>query len=107
MKDKSGNSILPLPVKLLYSAFVAVLVPYYLHVYGPTNFLYFCDIALLLTVVALWGEWSLPASACLIGILIPQLVWIADFLGSLLGHPVTGMTAYMFNTSFPLFTRGL
>lgn len=34
MEDKSGNGILPLPVKLLYSAFVALPVPYYLQVYG-------------------------------------------------------------------------
>ena len=28
-------------VKLAYTGFVCVLVPYYLHTYGPTNFLYF------------------------------------------------------------------
>ena len=36
----------PLVVKLGYSAFTAVLVPLYLHATGPTNFLYFCDVAL-------------------------------------------------------------
>ena len=30
----------PLWLKLVYSAFLAVLVPVYLHYYGPTNFLY-------------------------------------------------------------------
>ena len=43
---------IPLVVKLLYTAFVCVLVPIYWHLYGPTNFLYFCDVALLLTVPA-------------------------------------------------------
>lgn len=86
---------------------MAVLVPYYLHAYGPTNFLYFCDIALLLTLLALWREWSLPASAALVGILLPQLLWMVDFTGSLAGLPLTGMTAYMFNPDIPLFTRSL
>ncbi len=97
----------PLAVKLAYSVFLAVLIPYYWRSYGPTNFLYFCDVALLLTLPALWREWSLPASASLVGILLPQLFWMADFLASLTGHPLTGMTAYMFNPAIPLFTRGL
>lgn len=86
---------------------MAVLLPYYLHAYGPTNFLYFCDVALLLSLLALWREWSLPASAGLVGILLPQLLWMVDFIGSLAGLPLTGMTAYMFNPDIPLFTRGL
>lgn len=97
----------PLAVKLAYSLFLAVLLPYYWRSYGPTNFLYFCDVALLLTLPALWREWALPASAALVGILLPQLLWMADFLASLTGHPLTGMTAYMFNPAIPLFTRGL
>jgi hypothetical protein len=40
---------LPLALKLVYTAFMAVLVPVYWHYYGPTNFLYFCDVALFLT----------------------------------------------------------
>lgn len=47
---------IPLWVKLAYTAFVCVLVPYYLSAYGPTNFLYFCDVALLMTLAALWLE---------------------------------------------------
>src|SRR6185369_5342422 len=38
---------LPLWVKLGYTAFMVVLVPCYWHLYGPTNFLYFCDLSLL------------------------------------------------------------
>ncbi len=98
---------LPLLVKILYTAFVAVLVPYYWYAYGPTNFLYFCDTALLLTVVALWRENALLASACAVGILIPQAVWVVDFLGGILGAAPIGMTAYMFSAKLSLFTRGL
>src|SRR5262245_36904529 len=71
---------IPLLVKILYTAFVAVLVPAYWQRYGPTNFLYFCDVALLLTVPALWLEDALLASACLVGIFVPQLLWQIDFV---------------------------
>ena len=102
-----SSARIPLWTKLAYSAFVAVLVPYYLSAYGPTNFLYFCDMALLLTLVALWAESPLLASSCAVGILLPQAVWMLDFLGSVIGLPFTGMTAYMFQDSLPLFTRFL
>ncbi len=49
----------PLAVKLGFTAFMAVLVPVYWLNYGPTNFLYFCDVALFLTLAAVWTE-----SAC-------------------------------------------
>ena len=104
---KAASNRIPLLVKILYTAFVAVLVPYYWSAYGPTNFLYFCDTALLLTAVAVWLESPLLASACAIGILIPQAVWVVDFLGGVLGAAPIGMTAYMFNPKLSLFTRGL
>ena len=47
---------IPLWVKWLYTGFVAILVPYYLHCYGPTNFLYYCDVAVLMALVAVWRE---------------------------------------------------
>ena len=40
-----------LPLKVAYTAFMAVLIPVYWHYYGPTNFLYFCDVALILTLI--------------------------------------------------------
>ena len=98
---------IPLWVKLGYTAFVAVLVPYYLHAYGPTNFLYFCDVALLLTLVALWRESALLASMSAVGILLPQALWMTDFLCRCFGVPLTGMTDYMFDPQWPLVTRGL
>src|SRR5688572_14473932 len=90
---------IPTWVKIAYTAFVAVLVSYYLQAYGPTNFLYFCDVALLMGLVALWTEKSLWASVPTVGILFPQVLWCVDFLGGLIGWPITGMTNYMFNPS--------
>ena len=52
---------IPYSVKLLYSAFVAIVVPLYWVTYTPWNFLYFCDIALLVTAAAIWMESRRPA----------------------------------------------
>jgi hypothetical protein len=98
---------IPLGVKLGYSAFVAVLVPVYWRSYGPTNFLYFCDVALLLTLAGVWLESALLVSMCCVGILLPQLFWLADFLSHVLGFGLTGMTGYMFRPTLSLFTRAL
>ena len=106
-RTRADRGRIPLAVKLLYTAFVAVMVPYYLRCYGPTNFLYYCDVAVLMTLVAVWREDPLWASMPAVGILVPQAVWMVDFLGNLFGLHVLGMTAYMFQSTIPLFTRGL
>src|SRR3954471_16252212 len=98
---------LPPWLKLGYSAFMAVLVPVYWHYYGPTNFLYFCDIALFLTLAGIWLENPLLVSMCAVGILAPQVLWVADFLTNLFGMPLLGMTDYMFNAQSSRFLRGL
>ncbi|RZA04199.1 MAG: hypothetical protein EOP11_15600 [Proteobacteria bacterium] len=98
---------LPLAVKIAYSAFMAVMIPVYWYFYGPTNFLYFCDVALILTLVGVWRESALLISMCAVGIILPQMLWVVDFFGVLIGHPLTGMTAYMFNGASSLFLRGL
>lgn len=98
---------IPLWLKLLYTAFVGVLVPVYWRDYGPTNFLYFCDVAVFFTLVALWTESPLLASMPAVGILAPQLLWMVDFLGECVGLSLAGMTGYMFNEQIPLFTRCL
>src|SRR5205823_77681 len=97
----------PLWLKLAYFAFMAVLVPVYLYYYGPTNFLYFCDMASILTLIGIWIESPLLVSMCAVGILAPQAVWVVDFLANLVGLPLTGMTDYMFNPNTSLFLRAL
>jgi hypothetical protein len=76
--------------------------------YTPWNFLYFCDIALLVTLPALWLESPFLVSTQTVAILLPQTLWVIDFSARLLaGVGVVGMTAYMFNPGIPLFVRGL
>lgn len=96
-----------LAVKLAYTAFMAVLVPVYLRNYGPTNFLYFCDLALFLTLGGLWLDDPLLLSIAATGILIPQVYWLLDFIVRLVGGRASGMTDYMFDRRRSLLLRGL
>ena len=100
-------SRLPLAFKLAYTAFMAVLIPVYWYYYGPTNFLYFCDVALIISLIGIWLESPLLISMCAVGILIPQALWVVDFVAGVFGFSITGMTAYMFNANSSLFLRGL
>jgi hypothetical protein len=99
---------IPLAIKLAFTAFMAVLVPVYLNKYGPTNFLYFCDMALFITLAAVWLENRLLASMAAVGIILPQLLlWCGDFAAHLVGLKFIGMTDYMFDSHRSFFLRGL
>jgi hypothetical protein len=99
---------IPVLIKWSFTGFMAVLVPVYWSKYGPTNFLYFCDLALFLTLGAVWLENRLFASMAAVGIMLPQLVlWCGDFAAHLVGIKFIGMTDYMFDANRPLFLRGL
>jgi hypothetical protein len=98
---------LPLWLKISFSTFMAVLVPVYWVLYGATNFLYFCDIALFLMLIAVWKESRFLASMAAVGLLLPQALWIVDYLVVLAGGTFTGMTNYMLDAKRPVFLRGL
>lgn len=91
----------------LMTLFLAVLVPTYLWRYGPTNFLYFCDTALLLALFSLWSRQPLAASMALVGILLPQMLWSLDLVLRIGGISLIGMTNYMFNADIPWPIRAL
>jgi hypothetical protein len=107
MKTQDSTQRIPLAVKIAYTAFMAVLVPVYWAKYGPTNFLYFCDLALFLTLAAVWTESALLASTAAVGILLPQMLWCVDYAAHFGGAKLTGMTDYMFDSTRPVFLRGL
>jgi hypothetical protein len=94
---------IPIALKAAYTVFVAILVPYYWVTYSPWNFLFFCDLSLLLTFPALWLEQPLLLSLAAIGA-VPQLLWVADLLS---GARITGMTSYMFDSKISHWVRGL
>jgi hypothetical protein len=95
-------------LKIGYSIFVAVLVPIYWSQYGPANFLWFSDIALLALVPALWLEDALLVSMMALSVLLLELVWNVDFWVRLAtGKSLIGLSAYMFDPKIPLFIRAL
>ena len=98
---------IPLSAKIAVALFLTILVPVYLHTYGPTNFLWFCDAALVLPTIGMWWENSLLISMCAVGILLPQIGWLVDFGGRLLGFHGLGLTSYVFDAHLSRFTRGL
>lgn len=98
---------IPLALKIAGACFLAVMLPVYLVTYGPTNFLWFCDAALILTIVGMWLESPLLISMCATGILVPQTLWLVDFFLQFFGLHLVGLTAYMFDKNLPLFIRGL
>src|SRR2546425_3436740 len=99
---------IPSWVKVAYSVFVAVLVPCYWVTYSPWNFLYFCDIALLVTAVAIWIESPLLVSMQAVAIMLPQMLWVVDFLCQLVagGHAAGGPHNIVAGGP-PPFLRGL
>ena len=105
---RSALGIIPVWLKLSYAIFVCVLVPIYWRHHGPANFLWFSDIALVVTLIAAWLESSLLASMQAVSVVLLELVWTIDFLARLIFMvEVTAITQYMFKREIPLFVRGL
>lgn len=106
--DKENGSRIPLNVKVVYSAFMAVLIPYYYHAYGLSNFLWFCDVALIVTLIGLWTDSKFLISSQAVAIVFPQFLWCADFFFNMaFGRPMIGLATYMFDPEISLFVRGL
>jgi hypothetical protein len=100
--------VIPLGLKVIYTLFVCALVPIYRRQYGPANFLWFSDIALLALVPALWLENALLVSMMAISVVFFEALWNVDFFVRLLtGKSLIGLSAYMFDPKIPLFIRGL
>jgi hypothetical protein len=99
---------LPLWLRLAFTAFVAVLVPVYWREYGPSNFLWFSDIALFAILVTLWTRHPLPSSMTAVGVLFLELIWTIDFLLLLVagGSPI-GLADYMRDESIPAGVRAI
>jgi hypothetical protein len=106
--DGKSVSRIPMSVKVAYSAFMAVLIPYYYHSYGPSNFLWFCDVALIVTLIGMWKESKFLISTQAVAIVFPQCLWCIDFFFNMAFHrPMVGLATYMFDPNISLFVRGL
>lgn len=100
--------MIPLWIKLAYTVFALITVVIYARRWGFANFLWFSDIALIVTVPALWMESSVLASMMAVGILLPEVLWNLGFFTRLLTRRrLGGLTDYMFDRSKPLYLRAL
>jgi hypothetical protein len=100
--------VIPLWLKIADTLFVCLIVPIYWRRYGPANFLWFSDIALLLTVPALWFESPLLVSMTALAVTLPELAWNIDFfVRASTGVSLLGLAAYMFDRGIPRFVRTL
>ena len=103
-----AGELIPPWIKIVYTLFLCVLVPVYWVHWGPKNFLWFSDIALLTTAVALWLESPLLISMMAVAVALPELAWNADFFGRLvIGRHLLGLSAYMFDARKPVYLRAL
>lgn len=113
MSNIIKSASLPLPeqqiniwIKVGFTLFVLVLIPVYWKHWGPANFLWFSDVALFLSVGALWMESSLLASMLAVGVLLPELYWNLELIIRLVtGKKLAGLTDYMWNKKYPLYLR--
>ena len=100
--------MIPLWLKIAYTGFIVVLVPIYTRHWGVRNFLWFSDIALFGTLLALWVESGFVASMMAIAVLLPEVVWNLSFFGRLLiGKDFGGLAQYMFDSCKPRYVRAL
>lgn len=90
------------------SCFLVVFIPSYWKAYGVQNFLWFSDLALFITTLALWLRSSLLISMLSITVLPFELIWGIDFLMQLLTpyNPFT-IADFMFVDTYHLFVRAL
>src|SRR5262249_31135119 len=107
MQSNSGAK-LPLALKLGYTAFVTLVVGIYWRAYSPVDLLWFCNVALLTTVPALWLESPLLCSTQVLAVLVWQVLCpLASLPQATTGiHPV-GPADYMFSPKLSLFVRSL
>ncbi len=87
---------------------MVVLVPVYWVRYGPTNFLWFSDIALIGTLAALWLESRFLVSMMTTAVLLFDVVWTLLFSYRLTqGGRAVGFVGYMFDPQISIFVRAL
>lgn len=97
---------IPLTLKASFIAFLAMLIPVYWVHYGPSNFLWYSDIILGLSFLAVMSESRFIASMGAVGGIFLESYWSVNFLSQLLfNYRITSLTDYMFDSSLPLWLR--
>jgi len=103
----SQNPLFP-RLRWLGPVWLAIYVPSYALAYGWANFLFLCNLGVVITAVALWWGSRAWLSAAALAAIPIGIVWAVDFfVGIATGELPFGFTAYMWEARYPLFTRAL
>lgn len=87
---------------------MALYLPAYAAAYGWANFLFLCNIGVLVAAAGLWLGNRPLLSASAVASLVVGVVWGLDFGARVVsGEHLLGVTAYMWDPRYPLFTRAL
>jgi len=98
---------LPLWLKLAWTVWVVVWIPLYYRQWGFSTFLWFCDIANLVILAALWTERPLLFSWQAVSVLLFQIVFTVSVLGRLItGRQLIPGTGWVFDDSkIPVYIK--
>jgi len=101
----SPNS-LPAWTRWAAGLWLAVWAPVYWRVWGPSSFLFLCDLAVLLTCIGIIGNNALLLSSQAISSLVVDTAWAIDIFWKLaFGWHLIGGTEYFFDPHYPLAVR--
>ncbi len=96
-------------LRWVWLAFFVVWVPTYWIYWSPADFLYLCNLAVILTFAGLWLENRLLLSSQAVSTVVIGTLWALDVAWGAAAHgraPIGG-TEYMWNASYPLWLRAL
>ncbi len=100
-----GRHLFP-RLRWLGLAWLVVYLPSYAIAYGFTNFLFLCNLGVMLTAAALLGESRLVLSSQAVAAPVIGLAWATDAGWRVVtGAHLFGGTEYMWDPQYPLFTR--
>jgi hypothetical protein len=100
--------MIPLWLKLAWTLPAVAIIVVYWRRYGPGNLLWFSDIALILSIPAVWLESAVLAGAAAVLVLVPEVAWNIGFFGRLLtGRRLGGIVDYMFEPDRPRLLKAL
>lgn len=97
----------PFPVaRWLALVWLVLWVPTYVRQWGWSNFVFLCDMAVILTCVGLWFGNALLLSSQAVSAIVINLIWVLDVAWrAAYGKHLLGGTEYMFDSRFPVWIR--
>ena len=100
-----GRHLFP-RLRWLGLAWLVIYLPSYAAAYGFANFLFLCNLGVMLTAVALFWENRLVLSSQAVAAPVIGIAWALDAGWRVAtGHHLYGGTEYMWDPQYPLFTR--